>query len=471
MASDGSFAVVWEKAFSATDNDIYLRAFNPDGSPATGDIGVATTSLTEEAPRIATSPDGHHLVVVWQQKDPNNASSHYQINYHYVSPGGTVDGTVSGNSSTDQIQPDVAMAADGSFVVAYTDTFSSTDLDVHVRQFNAFGNPIGSDFGVPGATSSSVEQNPAVAITPDGQRFIVAWETQQTNDVHYTLFNGSGTSVLANQAAASDGVGSKTTGPAVGMAADGSFVIAAQDVASSGNDVGVHVTAYTAGGGLRWQNTLFPTPGNDAAGEPAVAVSADARALVTYTAANSSSFLSDVAFQAYTAAGTADGAGLVSTAAGAQHGSSVAWNGTQAAVSFTSGPSLFTSSSDTILVHRLQVSAAAGSGQGATGASVVRAGNNGKVTGLVVTFGGPLQNPGTYTLTVFGKGKKGRKPRVLTLTPAYVPGSTTVMVSVGLKGNDRSAVLTISGASAADGSPLAPVTFSLNVSPGKKKHG
>jgi hypothetical protein len=349
----GNYDVVWEHHYSDGGSDIFLRTFNASGAPTSSDITIANSSLSQELPRVATSPDGTHLVVVWQQSDSNDASSLYQIHYDYRNPAGVgVTGTVSTASAFANVRPDVAMAADGSFVVVFTEQLTNTDYDISYRRFDANGNPIDST-QKPVAQKSDIEDNAAVAITPNGQQFVVAWENHTDHEIHDTIFNGSGNAVgMPGQAIDAPVSGASVLKPALGLAADGSFFLASQDTASNGvTGLAVHVSRFAADNSKLWGAVLPPPAGFDRTYEPSVAVADDGRAIVTYQAANSSPFREGVYFQAYSATGAPDGSGFVNTTTGGHtFSTSVARRGDQIAVTFTST----TNSEDTIRARLLQ---------------------------------------------------------------------------------------------------------------------
>ncbi len=71
-----------------------------------------------------------------------------------------------------QSEPDAASAADGTSVVVWTDTFSSSDHDIRAQRFNSFGGKTGPEIVV--SFSSLDEGSPAVAMDGAGE-FVVTW--------------------------------------------------------------------------------------------------------------------------------------------------------------------------------------------------------------------------------------------------------------------------------------------------------
>jgi hypothetical protein len=147
------------------------------------------------------------------------------------------DRTVNVASSGDQLAPRVAMSASGSFVVAWEDDSSDADdvsgkvcHDVKVRGFKAGGCGAFSELVV-NATTAGNQQSPDVAMDAAGN-FVVAWADDNDLNGYYQIyargFTASGASrfsVIPVNGTASG----QQVNPAVGMAADGRFVVAWED--------------------------------------------------------------------------------------------------------------------------------------------------------------------------------------------------------------------------------------------------
>jgi hypothetical protein len=194
----GNFAVSWTDHFSATDLDVRFRAFNPDGSPQDAtDIAVATSAAANEfessiafrhvpvagaTPAFVvsyTSAAAGLSGVFYRRFDGNRAPldasgvqanttanadqssvdiasnldfvvafrASNQIFMRRFAGDGTAKTTADEGVSTviapSQSRPDVAVANDGRFVIAFGDT-STTPNRAAFREFDAFGHPQGS---------------------------------------------------------------------------------------------------------------------------------------------------------------------------------------------------------------------------------------------------------------------------------------------------------------------------------------
>ncbi len=69
VRSDGVFAVVWnDEAVAPEDDQVWLRIFDADGTPRTGDIAVATQVVSEDRARVGFNSLGQ-ATVTWEGDD------------------------------------------------------------------------------------------------------------------------------------------------------------------------------------------------------------------------------------------------------------------------------------------------------------------------------------------------------------------------------------------------------------------
>lgn len=216
----------------------------------------------------------------------------------------TPDLPVNLTTANNQVTPDVAIAADGSFVAVWESdgNWDGDKRGVFARRFAADGTPLTGEVIV-NATTAGDQTDPAVA-TDDAGNFAVTWVTDQGagRDVFVRLFDPAG-SPLTGESQVNSFAGSDQVNPAVGMSATGAFVVAWEGDGADDND-GVWAQRFTAGGGAAGGN--FRVNANTGAKQynAAVAVAADGSFVVTHTDDNNSRF---VAAQRFTAAGVGQG--------------------------------------------------------------------------------------------------------------------------------------------------------------------
>jgi len=167
---------VW--ASQSKDGDGYaivLRLFDALGVPVGGERTVnQTTAGSQIDPAIAAADP--QLVVVWTGPNPASPSHTEVWARRYSLDGNPLSNELRVNSATsgNQSQPAVGMAADGSFLVAWTaDQGDGSGYGVFARRFDAAGNATTGDIVVP-ATTLYDQSTPAVAALASGG-YVVAW--------------------------------------------------------------------------------------------------------------------------------------------------------------------------------------------------------------------------------------------------------------------------------------------------------
>ncbi|MCC6573363.1 MAG: hypothetical protein IT462_06175 [Planctomycetes bacterium] len=191
MDADGDFVVVWESSrieLSVSSyyspgffNGIAARVFDNAGNPKTDEFLVnSTVLLTQEAPEVAMDAEGN-FVVVWHG-EYNNPDFYAVFGQRFDSDGQRVglEFMVNEDDVDVQDEPDVAMDHDGSFVVVWQHKYygSFNDFSVKMRRYNEAGQPVDGEQFVAmgdGSDNSLAFFNPSVGLDADGD-FVVAFE-------------------------------------------------------------------------------------------------------------------------------------------------------------------------------------------------------------------------------------------------------------------------------------------------------
>lgn len=234
-AADGSFVAAWAEGDTAPEATIFvkLRLFDAAGRPRGGEIRVArVTRPPFWRVAVAMAADGR-FVVVWGS-GPANETVVFGRRF-------AADGSPLGprfrlamNTTRGQEEPDVAMAADGSFVAVWTQGVegdAEVNTDIHFRRFGPDGRPLG-----PEAAAISLREEdsaPRVAMRPNGD-FVVAG--QHWSDPYIAVarvFSRSGAPV-GGEFIVSDLNFTRQHQAAVAVAADGRFAVVWTD---SGSDL------------------------------------------------------------------------------------------------------------------------------------------------------------------------------------------------------------------------------------------
>jgi hypothetical protein len=182
---DGSFVVVWASYGSAgSDNDlssIQAQRYDATGSPAGSEFQVNThTTGFALDPRVAIAPNGS-FVVVWESTSSSGSdTSGKSVQARLFDATGAPLGAefqVNTYTTLAQDDPDVAIDQDRDFVVTWESYGSpGTDSDnasIQGQQFDAAGTPVGGQFQVNTYTTSG-QYNPRITADWEGN-FLVAW--------------------------------------------------------------------------------------------------------------------------------------------------------------------------------------------------------------------------------------------------------------------------------------------------------
>jgi hypothetical protein len=254
------------------------------GTTTGGEFQVnGTVASDQQAPRVAMTPGGGH-VVVWQSNNQDGGAEGIYLQRYSdeelpLGPEQRVNTTTAGA----QRDPAVAVADDGSFVVVWTSDGQDGDgKGVYGQRFAADGTAVGGEFRV-NVTTTRDQMSPSVAADALGN-FVVVWQSKDQDGAGWGIYgrrfaaNGSalGGEFRINTTTAKD-----QTAPVVAMADGGAFVVAWQSVRQDGDDWGIYAQRYDAAGvatgsefrvtTITFKDQLAPAIAADAAGNFVIA--------------------------------------------------------------------------------------------------------------------------------------------------------------------------------------------------------
>lgn len=176
VAPDGSFAVAWAEEDLTGRSKVMGRRYGPAGE-AGGVFPVSSSPEHSYAnPSLALQPDGA-LIAVYGRR---NSVGSGEVMLRRFGPDGAPPSTESfANHYTvnDEMNPDIAAAADGSFVVVWeSHDFVNPARNIFARRFSAAGAPLERDARVNETVGTGWHENPSVVVRGDGS-FAVVWTT------------------------------------------------------------------------------------------------------------------------------------------------------------------------------------------------------------------------------------------------------------------------------------------------------
>jgi hypothetical protein len=248
MDADGDFVITWRSnTQDGSGYGVYAQRYNAAGLPQGDEFRVNThTTSHQRASAIAMDPDGN-FVIAWHSSGQDG--SFYGIyaqryNAAAVAQGGEF--RVNSHTTSTQAFPFIGIDADGDIVVAWQ-SLSQDDsgYGIYAQRYNSEGVAQGDEFQVNTFTTGE-QRFHAIAMDPDGD-FVIAWQSQHQD--------GSSWGVYAQRyksAGVAQGeefrVNTFTTSaqgfPAIGMAADGDFVITWDGDAQDGDGAGIFAQRY-----------------------------------------------------------------------------------------------------------------------------------------------------------------------------------------------------------------------------------
>jgi hypothetical protein len=196
MTDLGTFVVVWSSGQYATQNyDVFGQRFSSSGSKVGGEFQISTqTGMAARQPAVATDNDGD-FAVAWAQRD---GGSDYDVFARRFDESGNAEGApvpVNTYTTGDQNRPSVAFDASHQFIVTWhsqgeDDPADSTGFGVYAQRFGDPSLPVGSEFPINVFTTGRQIQ-PSVAMNANGI-FAVAWASDGQDGSSYGIFARGG---------------------------------------------------------------------------------------------------------------------------------------------------------------------------------------------------------------------------------------------------------------------------------------
>jgi hypothetical protein len=228
MAADGSYLVTWQEHEGTYYFPTYGQRFTANNT-ALGPVfpimpGGDEYWLDPGPAAVAVNPAGNQYVFAWSK---GVAMDQREIYFNHVTALGALTGEDHGQANTTNTtainaDTDVAMFADGSFVVVWATKVGNDNYDVSARRFSAGGTALDfNEFVV--ANRAAMERRPVVAASPGG-RFVIAWE--DGSNVHFSVYSASGVRTVPEQAVSTAPLASGYARLAASMDPAGNFVLA-----------------------------------------------------------------------------------------------------------------------------------------------------------------------------------------------------------------------------------------------------
>jgi hypothetical protein len=290
MASDGSFVIAWQSHNQDGSGwGIYAQRYDANGVAQGSEFRVNTTTQDDQtSPSVAIAADGS-FVIAWQSH--NQDGSGWGIYAQRYNASGTVQGgefLVNTTSNDDQTSPSVAIAANDSFVITWqSHNQDGSGWGVYAQRYSATGVALGGEFRV-NTTTQDDQLSPKVAMAGDGS-FVVTWASQSEDGSGWGIYaqrydpNGL---ALGGEFRVNTTTQDDQMAPSIGMAADGTFAIAWESHNQDGSGWGIYAQRYSNSGvaqGGEFQ--VNSTTANDQTA-PTVGMAADGSFMINWQSNN-----------------------------------------------------------------------------------------------------------------------------------------------------------------------------------------
>ncbi|OCW56502.1 tandem-95 repeat protein [Hoeflea olei] len=228
----GGFVITWRATTGGSDPyEIQARVFDAGGNPAGNEFHVNTISAGyQDSPEVAALPGGG-FVITWDSQ-LGDGDGYGIFGQRYDGSGTPVGPEFPVNTQTagDQRSPDVAVLADGGFVVVWTT--GDANQEVHGQRFDAAGNKVEAEFEVNTTTTGNQNNSTVIALSDGG--FLVSWLSNGNSGASTGLYgqrydaNGDPVGSETRLGGAVTEVGSVetlSTGPSIAELSDGTIVV------------------------------------------------------------------------------------------------------------------------------------------------------------------------------------------------------------------------------------------------------
>ncbi len=287
MDADGDFvAIVGYVDIEANFHSygVHAQRYDAVGSPQ-GRSQVSPAGIYNAD--IAMDADGD-FVVVWHRYNFLGTDDIFAQRYDAagVPKGGAFQvNTIPTGTMDFELLPTVAMDDAGDFVVVWGIQDDSEHNSIYARRYDAAGVPQGGEFQVDTATSG-ILHSPAVAMDADGDFVVTSTRGDSINmDVYAQRYNAAGLPQGGGFRINTFTTGRQSSS-AVAMDDNGDFVVTWSSDGQDGSESGVYTRRYDAAGVPRGGEFRVNSSTTDNQNSSAVAMDQDSKFVVTWVSSN-----------------------------------------------------------------------------------------------------------------------------------------------------------------------------------------
>ncbi len=234
LLDNGNFVLAWEDRRDC-NSDVYLQIYDAVGNRVGENIKANDDETRTDQRNVALCPLGEgRFLVVWDDWRNDPGDIYGQI---FSEDGLRIGANFRVNEgSWLQYHPSCAADSEGNFVVSWQDG-RGTSWDIYARRFDRNGNPLGSDFLVNDDNTTSFQGDPEVAVRADGS-FIIVWsdERQGNSDVYGQRYSANGVPIGGNFLV-NEVISGNQSAPGIAIDPSGKFFVSYTDDREGSPDI------------------------------------------------------------------------------------------------------------------------------------------------------------------------------------------------------------------------------------------
>ncbi len=250
IESSGKFVAAWTSYEQLGGDEsglgVYAQRFDPDGTPIGDRILVNQDQMNGDqfAPQVAVDADGR-FIVVWQGPDADgNGAEIYGQRYSMEGDANGTNFVVNAYTDGDQQAPVVAMDDAGNAIVTWQSFGQDGDgQGVYARRYSASGTPLEDEEFPVSSLKIGDQTSPTVAVTRGTGDFVIAWEGEVIGDetsveVFAQLYDNDADPIGGEFQVNTETLRDQVT-PKVAMDSSGDFVVTwtSEGIPGSGSDI------------------------------------------------------------------------------------------------------------------------------------------------------------------------------------------------------------------------------------------
>jgi hypothetical protein len=248
MDANGNFVVVWESSgHDGNGKGIAAQRYAADGTAQGGEL-LANTAVIgdQEDPEVAMDADGN-FVIIWESFGQDGDG--YGLYGQRYDANGTAQGAeflVNTETTGDQTFQHVAMNATGDFVVVWkSDGQDGDGYGVYGQRYSSTGATVGNEFQVNVEVTGN-QEDPAVTLDEAGNFFVV-WESDGQDGDRYGIYgrhyDSTGTPVAGEFRINTTTVNDQED-PRTVLDTDGNLIVVWEDYAQDGDGGGIYGSRF-----------------------------------------------------------------------------------------------------------------------------------------------------------------------------------------------------------------------------------